>query len=140
LRDKIIELIHKNEHPHHKMEMVREPEPRFYWPTAGYFRAPVFIILTDNPRTKDAYPLSAKMSKGESNFISGLVISFTYMQLAASTFGLSCQWVASIGMPYVQSLTKELLGVPAELVFYDILAARYPDAAFVLKPRSVRPK
>ena len=140
LRDKIVEFIHESEPLGHKMELVREPEMRFRRSVPGYVRAPVLIIMAGDPRTKDAYPLSAKISKGESNFISGLAISFTYMQLAAVTLGLASQWVSAIGMPYVQSLTKELLGVPEELVFYDMLALGYTDAAFVLKPRSVRPR
>lgn len=140
LREKIVGFIQENEQLNHKMELVREPAMRFRPSAAGYVRAPVFIIMCGDPRTKDAYPLSAKISRGESNFISGLAIAFTYMQLTATTFGLASQWVSAIGMPYVQALTKDLLGVPADLMFYDMLAVGYPDAAFVLKPRSIRPK
>ena len=138
LRERIIELLSENNNLNHKMEIVREPEQRFKWAPPGYVRAPVFIILCGDPRTKEAYPLSATLQRGDSHFISSLASAFLYMTLAATTLGLGAQWVSAIANPYVQSLTKDLLGVPKELMFYDMMALGYPD--IVPKSRLVRAK
>lgn len=127
LRDRIIELINENNNLSHKMEIAREPELRFRWAAPGYVRAPVFIILCGDTRTKDAYPLSATLQQGDSHFTSSLTSAFLYMTLAVTTLGLGAQWVSAIATPYVQSLTKDLLKVPKELKFYDMMAVGYPD-------------
>ena len=138
LRDRIIELISETTNLNHKMELAREPEQRFVWSPAGYARAPVLIILCGDPRTQDAYPLNTTLQRGVSVFTSSLASAFLYMHLAATALGLGSQWVSSIANPYVQSLTKDLLGVPKELEFYDMMAVGYPDAE--PKPRPVRAK
>ena len=138
LRDKIIELIKEHSDHTHKAELAREPELRFKWGAAGYVSAPVFIIVSGDPRTKDAYPLTSIQERGNSYFTSSLASAFLYMTLAATTLGLGPQWVSAIASPYVQSLTKELLGVPKELEFYDMLALGYPDME--PRPRLVRAK
>ena len=83
LRKSIVNLIQEYDKLSHKMELVREPELRFHWTAAGYGRAPVFIILCGDPRTKEAYPLSATLNQGESHLISSLASAFLYMTLAA---------------------------------------------------------
>ena len=102
----------------------------------GFEDAPIFIILCGDPRTKDAYPLTAILHQGQSTFISSLASAFLYMTLAATALGLGAQWVSTISNHYVQSLTKDLLGIPKELEFYDMLAVGYPDAE--PRPRLVR--
>ena len=49
------------------------------------------------------------------------------MQLAVTSLGLGAQWVSAIAVPYVQYLTKKLLGIPMEMEFYDMMAVGYPD-------------
>jgi nitroreductase len=127
LKDKIIELINENNTVAHKVEHVREPELRFKWSAPGFVRAPVFIILCGDTRTKDAYPLYTVQERGSSHFTSNLANCFLYMNLAATSLGLGAQWVSAIAFPYVQLLTKELLKVPRELEFYDMMALGYPD-------------
>ena len=136
LKDRIIELIKENNNLMRQIEVVREPELRFKWVAAGYGRAPVFIILCGDIRTKDAYPLSTVLERGSSHFTSSLASCFLYMNLAATSLGLGAQWVSAIAYPYVQSLTKELLKVPRELEFYDMMAVGYPDME--PKPRLMR--
>ncbi len=136
LRDKIIELIKEYNPISHKMEFVREPRLRFQWSAAGYVRAPVFIILCGDPRANEAYPLSAVFHHGQSHFTSALASAFLYMNLVTTTLGLAAQWVSTVANPYVESLTKDLLGVPKEIKFYDMLAVGYPDTE--PKPRLVR--
>jgi nitroreductase len=138
LKDKIIELINESNNLMHKMEVVREPEQRFKWSPPGYVRAPVFIILCGDTRTKDAYPLNATLQHGSEIFTSSLASAFLYMNLAATTLGLGAQWVSAIASTYVQSLAKDLLGVPKELELYDMMAVGYPDTE--PKPRLVRAK
>jgi nitroreductase len=127
LKDRIVELVNEHSAFMRKIEAVREPELRFKWVAAGYVRAPVFIILCGDPRTKDAYPLMTVAERGSSHFTSSLASCFLYMNLAASSLGLGTQWVSAIAHHYVQTLTKDLLKVPRELEFYDMMAVGYPD-------------
>lgn len=136
LRGKIIGFISEQNKLRHKTELVREPRLRFKWAPGGYARAPVFIILAGDTRTKEVYPLDSTIRRGLLIFTSSLANAFLYMNLAATTLGLGAEWVSRITDPYVQSFTKELLGVPKELEFYDMMALGYPDTE--PKPRVVR--
>jgi nitroreductase len=139
LKDRIIELINESNDITHKIEETREQkELKFKFGAPGFIRSPVFIILCGDPRTKDAYPVNARLVQGTSHFTSSLANCFLYMNLAVISLGLGAQWVSSIVQPYVQSLTKDLLKVPRELEFYDMLAVGYPDIE--PKPRPVRAK
>lgn len=127
LRNKIAELVEEgfgSIAP--KMEATREPRLRFNFRPAGFIHAPVFIILCGDPRTKDTYPVGVQAMR-DSIFNSSLANAFLYMHLAATTLGLGSQWVSAIALPYVQYLTKDLLGIPQELEFYDMMAVGYPD-------------
>ncbi len=136
LRDKINELMSEYHNIMRKTEAVREPDLKFKWIAAGYFRAPVFILVCGDTRTKEAYPLNALLDSGSSIFTSSLANAFLNMQLAVTTLGLGAQWVTAISSPAVQVLTKDLLGIPKELVVYDMLAVGFPDTE--IKPRLVR--
>ncbi len=138
LKDRIIELISEHNTLTHKMELAREPELRFKSSPAGYVRAPVFIILCGDTRTKEAYPLGTVWQRGSSVFTSSLASAFLYMTLAATTLGLGAQWVSAIATPYVQSFTKDLLKIPKELEIYDMLAVGYPG--YEPGPRPMRAK
>jgi len=138
LRHRIIELIKEYNNLMHKMELAREPELRFISAPAGWVRAPVFILLCGDTRTKEAYPLNVTLQRGSETFLSSLASAFLYMTLAVTTLGLGGQWVSAIGTPYVQSLTKDLLRIPKELEIYDMLAIGYPDTE--PRPRLVRAK
>ncbi len=138
LKDRIIELIKEHVQLSHKMELVREPELRFPHNPGGYDHAPVFIILCGDPRTNDAFPLNTVLNRGQANFVSGLASAFLYMQLAATSLGLGAQWVSAIASSYVQSFTKDLLGIPKEIEVYEMMALGYPDTE--PKPRLVRAK
>ncbi len=138
LRDRIIELIRENHEFTRKIEVVREPELRFKGTAAGYARAPIFIILAGDIRSREAYPKNSTLVRGHLIFNSSLASAFLYMALAATTLGLALQWVSAISSPHVQTLTKELLGVPEEIEFYDMMAVGYPDSE--PRPRLVRAK
>jgi len=59
-------------------------------------------------------------------FTSGLASAFLYMHLAATTLGLASQWVSAITTPFSSCMIKSLLGVPAEMEPYDMMAVGYP--------------
>ena len=144
LKDSIVKLYEGRSALSYRMELTREPEQRF--PTyakppqqpPGFATAPVFIILCGDPRTKDAYPLSATLQQGQSIFTSSMASACLYMHLAATALGLGSQWVTATAYPFEQCLIKELLGIPRELGIYDTMVVGYPDAE--PKPRLVRAK
>ncbi len=92
--------------------------------------APVYIIELGDPRTKCGLPeiIRDNESMNEPIFISTLANSFLYMNLAATSLGLSCQWVSIVSSPYVQSELKKLIGIPDLFKVYDMLALGYPAA------------
>jgi len=136
VREKIIELINENTAFAHKVEHVREPDLQFKWAAPGYVRAPVFIILCGDTRTREAYPQYTVLERGSSHFTSGLASCFLYMNLAVTSLGLGAQWISSIAYPYAQTLVKNLLNVPREIELYHLMAVGYPDIE--PKPRVVR--
>ena len=136
LRDKINELFIECNEFVRKAEITREPRLRFKFGPAGFVRAPVFILLCGDIRTKDAYPLLTTSQRGNSHFASSLANALLYMTLAATTLGVGSQWVSAVAMPYVQALIKDMLKIPKDLDIYDMLAVGYPD--FKPKPRIVR--
>jgi len=139
LRKRIIEPVMEYTNLVHKAELTREPRLRLEWRgPPGFVRAPVFILLCGDVRTKDAYPLLITLQRGSSHFASSLANAFLYMTLVATTLGLGSQWVSATTTPYVQSIIKDLLKIPKELEIYDMLAVGYPD--FEPKPRLVRAK
>jgi nitroreductase len=132
LKDQIVQIIAEQNVFSAKMELTREPEQRFQGqifrpPEQLYYReAPVFIIVCGDPRTKEAYPLTIMLQRGETMFISSLANAFLYMHMAATALGLGSQWLSHTAIPFAQSLIKELLGIPRELVLYDMLVVGYP--------------
>ena len=130
-KDKIVALLGEQAAPRRKVELTRDEDlqyPGTQGPARepGFKNAPVFIILCGDPRTKDAYPLLTKLTRGESHFVSGLANAFLYMAMAATTLGLGSQWVSATGSPIVQPLLKQLLDIPDGLAIYDMLVVGYP--------------
>ena len=82
--------------------------------------------------------MAATLELGDPIFHSSLANTDLYMHLAATTLGLGSQWVTAITLPYVQCLTKDLLGIPQEMQFYDMMAVGYRDME--PEPRLVRAK
>ncbi len=143
LKDKIVQLVKEQDVLSRKVELTREPEQRFFKdasppPRRGYEDAPVYIILCGDPRTEEAYPLTAFLQRGEENFLSGLASAFLYMHLAAITLGLGSQWLSATASPLAQCLIKDILGIPQELEIYDMMVVGYPASR--PGPRLVRAK
>jgi nitroreductase len=143
-RDRIVEIFKEQLEVTYKIEQTRERDQRFpsYRKppkgTPGFANAPVFIIVCGDPRSMEAYPLKAKLDRGESNFYSSLASAFLYMHLAATLLGLGSQWVSASSSDLMQSRLKALLDIPYELQIYDMMPLGYLVSE--AKPRKVRSK
>jgi nitroreductase len=107
--------------------------------TWHYGDAPVFILLLGDTRSQAGLPLSVRYSRErtESIFTSSLASAFIYMHLAATSLGLASQWVSAVHEPSSHCQIKELLGIPAGLEAYDMMALGYP--ALEPRPKLLRP-
>ena len=105
-----------------------------------YSAAPVFIILCGDIRTEEGLPMALRYNPDrlQSVFTSSLANAFLYMHMAATSLGLASQWVSSVSTSYAHCMIKELLGIPKELVIYDMLALGYP--AIKPKPKLLKDK
>jgi nitroreductase len=143
LRRAIVELFAEAVQRVYRLEQTKKPDERFPRyvkkpkSSPGFAAAPLFIILCGDTRTKAAYPLSSTPNLKDLVFNSSLANAFLYMHMAATTLGLASQWVTTITEYYVQTLIKEMLGIPEELEIYDMLAVGYPKSKPTLG-RSVR--
>jgi len=130
-KDRVVEMVAEQGILTRKVELTREEDLRFPGSSGpgiepGYKSAPVFILVCGDPRTKEAYPLFTRLTRGDSHFASSLASAFLSMALAATALGLGSQWVSATGSPLVKPLLKKLLEIPAEIEIYDLLAIGYP--------------
>ena len=147
LRDNIVQICRTAMEQSRGMEATRESWQ--FRPTqrpAGLPRsvandfsiAPVFIICFGDTRTNLGLPMSRRYDPYtlEVTFVSGLASAFLYMHLAATTLGLASQWVSAVSNPYGHCMVKNLLGVPPDMIAYDMMVVGYPDGEPA--PRIVR--
>ena len=139
LRKKIVGYVNEYWTQAKSMETTRESWQGKPWKTSGvldagmdYTTAPVFIILYGDTRTKAGLPMGLRYDSNRYHliFTSSLANAFLYMHLAATTMELASQWVSAITTPFASCMVKDLLGIPAEMEPYDMLALGYP----ALKP------
>lgn len=141
-REQFVEFFKEQAEISFRVEQTREPARRFpiYRKppkgTPGFALAPVYIIVCGDPRTREAYPLKAKLDRGDSNYYSSLASGLLYMHLAATALGLGSQWVTSSALDLMQGRLKNLLDIPYELEIYDTMVIGYSIAG--AKPRNVR--
>jgi nitroreductase len=140
-KDAIASIVRDMMELGHKAELTRPPELR--WPSAarpvtepGFKKAPVMILVCGDRRVSKSFPLLAYLERGEANFVSALASAFLYMALAATSLGLGCHWVSQVGSGYCSAMVKDLLGIPEDLVVYDMLCVGHP--AGEAAPRLVR--
>ena len=148
LKEKIVQFCRTSMENTSEMETTREKWQLLLKPGSAspplpknqnnYPVAPVFILLYGDSRTNIGLPMYRRYNKHleEEAFRGGLASAFLYMQLAASSLGLASQWVSQIGTPFANCMIKNLLGIPAELEPYDMMAVGYPAAEPT--PRVVR--
>jgi nitroreductase len=137
LRQKINEFIEEQAVLTRKMDETRNPG-RGSPAGTGSSSAPVFIVLVGDPRTIEAYPVYSVMQRGQSNLDASLAGAFIYLHLAAASLGLRSGWLSATRNFYVQVMTKQLLGIPKELMIFDTMTLGYPAAE--PQPRKVRTK
>ena len=139
LRQKIAEILQVYFSQLVQMEKTREPWQGQTWDVGGmtdladdFTGAPVYILLFGDPRTQAGLPMGVRYETHRRQIIhtSGLAHAFVYMQLAATTLSLASQWVSAVQTAYAHTMVKGLLGIPAELEIYDMMALGYP----ALKP------
>jgi len=135
LKEKIVGYIDEYWRQAKIMETARESWQGKPWKTSGvldagmdYTTTPVFIILYGDPRTKAGLPMGVRHDSNRCDliFTSSLASTFLYMHLAATTMELASQWVSAITTPFADCLVKDLLGIPAEMKTYDMMALGYP--------------
>ena len=136
LKNKIVDYISDIRPLTRNMEMTREDWMGKPWRMKGlieknmdYTTAPVYIMLLGDPRTNLGLPMYIREDEGLRQMIyySGLANAFLYMHLAAATLGIGTQWVSITHTGYVQSMIKQLLGIPSELEVFDMIALGYPE-------------
>lgn len=137
LRGSIVEWVRDYHRFIMKTESAREPWQRVprrpsLDPEMDFRSAPVFILVLGDTRTLKGLPTAMRYD-GERRqviHISSLASAYLYMSLAATTLGLANEWVSSVATAYPQCLVKDLLGIPAELEIYDMMALGYPAYKF----------
>ncbi len=95
----------------------------------AFRKAPVFIILYGDERTRDYGPAGKKDNDKwwEFTLNTSLGCSFMSMQMAASSLGLGSMWVSAFRNPDVDSRARKLLKIPEHLKVYEMMAIGYPD-------------
>ena len=119
------------------------PLQKLFWKKLshqGILNAPVFIILYGDTRARVALPPG--LDKGpEERYLhilkASLANAFIYMHLAASSLGLAAQWKSAVAFEPAHSAIKKLLGIPQELIAFDMILLGYPGA--VPRPKLLRP-
>ena len=105
-----------------------------------FLNAPVYIMLYGDTRARMALPPGLDKGPEEKYlhiFKASLANAFMYMHLAASSLGLAAQWWSNVAFEPAHSNIKKLLGIPNELIAFDMIVLGYPDA--VPRPKLLRP-
>ena len=125
----------------HEAELTRPEELR--WASAAkpvadpvFKKSPVIILIIGDPRVSRSFPLLTYVEREHENLISGLASAFLYMTLAATSLGLGSHWASLVSSAYPSAMIRDLLGIPADYVIYDMLGLGHP--AMEPKPRRVR--
>jgi len=117
------------------MEKTREPWQGASWDVGGmtnlgsdFTGAPAYILMYGDPRKQAGLQMGDRYETHRKQMIytSGLAHAFVYMHLAATTLGLSSQWVSAVQTAYAHTMIKGLLGIPPELEIYDMMVLGYP--------------
>ena len=144
-KDGIVRLIEDYRAQRMKMESTREPWQQTLTqspPDAqmDYTAAPVFILLFGDSRTRLGLPMLLRYDHESyrKTYLSALAGAFLYMHLAATTLGLASQWVSGVQFPVAHCLIKDMLGIPAGMEVYDMMAVGYP--AVDPRPKLMRDK
>jgi nitroreductase len=136
LRLAIIDIAKKQLKEKIEMEWVTR-RTRKVGSDSGFVHAPVFIIITGDPRTIEAYPVRTRMDKWQSHYFSSLSNTVLTIVLAAQSIGLGSQWLSDIASPYFATMVKALLGIPDPLQPYHLIPIG--NVSRKLRPNDRRP-
>lgn len=136
LRLAIIDIAKKQLKEKIEMEWVTR-RTRKVGSDSGFVHAPVFIIITGDPRTIEAYPVRTRMDKWQSHYFSSLSNTVLTIVLAAQSLGLGSQWLSDIASPYFATMVKALLGIPDPLQPYHLIPIGHVSRK--LRPNDRRP-
>lgn len=109
-------------------------------PPMGFTKAPAFIILLGDSRVRKYCPFPIMHTDDQKwfrTYQSSLAIAYQYMALSATSLGLGSQWVSSIHLSSVPEQIREVIGIPEEMIFFDMFAVGYPDMK--PGPKKMRP-
>lgn len=119
-----------------KPEMIERFKTDFDQDTP--FRAASHIILPlADERWCHAFPLRTSIDKGWQHIIGSMANAVLAMHLAAASLGLAGQWLSDFGSPWLEGMTRNLLGIPSHCHIYEAMAVGRP--AYYPKPRYVKP-
>ena len=127
IKKRIIEIFEEQFEHMRKLEMTKEPESlriRFRPPTLD---GSVFILPVGDMRTLNITNIYARITRGTEIFTCDMAYAFMYMMLAANSLGLGARWASAVNTPYGQTFIKKLLGIPEQLILFDMLVVGYPD-------------
>lgn len=136
LRRAIIDIAKKQLKEKIEMEWVTR-RTRKVGSDSGFIHAPVFIIITGDPRTIEAYPVRTRLDKWQSHYFSSLSNTVLTIVLAAEALGLGSQWLSDIASPYFATMVKALLGIPDPLQPYHLIPIGHVSRK--LRPNERRP-
>lgn len=92
----------------------------------SFAKAPALILLLGDTRVKEYGPGRSDDERWLSIYLPSLSIAYQHMALAATSLGLASQWVSAVHLPTVPDQLRELIGIPEEMIFFDMFAVGYP--------------
>jgi len=93
----------------------------------SFSKAPAIILLLGDTRVKEYGPGRSDDERWLSIYLPSLSIAYQHMALAATSLNLASQWVSAVHLPTVPDQIRKLIGIPEEMVFFDMFAVGYPD-------------
>lgn len=95
----------------------------------AFSKAPAYILLLGDTRVRNYGPGTMRTDdeRWQSVYLPSLAIAYQHMALAATSLGLGSQWVSAIHVPPAPDQIRDLLGIPEDMVFFDMLVVGYPD-------------
>lgn len=115
-------------------------EPGSIEPNMGqtFATAPTFILIYGDSKVRNFGLPHIKTDRDAWMFTLNLTLAAAtqQMHLAATSLGLASMWVSAIRKPGVDRRVKELLGVPEDMILFELMAVGYGDSE--PKSRKVR--
>ena len=102
---------------------------------AGFRHAPVHILVLGDPRVNETYPIRTRLDKSESHFFTSLGNATLIIHFAATSLGLSSQYVSDASSPYFETMLKAHFDIPEPLKVYHLIPIGYASGTVAPRPR-----